>query len=128
MALEHARVGYPDTQSTAPGDPALLDVPTMCENLQRVGSTAVADAARALGSVVADRLVTWHHSQRNVYKGTSIYYKPVRPDDIKRSCIQQDDPDAAAADAASYKRLALNVATGWHRIALHPLAHADNLV
>ena len=122
QALEHARVGYPDAPSTAPGDPALIDVPTMCDNLQRVGVTAVANAARALNAVVADRLVTWHHSQKKVYKGTSLYYKPVRADDIKRSCIQQEDAEAAATDAAAYKQLALNQATGWHRIALHPLA------
>ena len=32
-ALEGARIGYPDDVS-GPGDPALLDVPTMCDNLR----------------------------------------------------------------------------------------------
>lgn len=124
-ALEDARVGYPDSPSTAPGDPALLDVPTMCENLERVGVASVANAAKALGLVVGSRLVTWHHSQKSVYKGTSIYYKPVRPDDIKRSHIQQEDAADAEKDAVGYRQLALNKATGWHRIALHPLALKD---
>ena len=119
-ALEGARVGYPDDPSN-PGDPALLDVPTMCDNLQRLGPDPVAGPARALGDVVRTRLVRWHHSQLGRYQGTSIYYKPVKAKDLERSYIQAGTEDDAKNDAAAYSHLALNEATGWHRIALNPL-------
>lgn len=120
QALEAARVGNPETPSIEPGDPALLDVATMCENLVRTGVPHVARAAHALGHVVADRLVTWHHAQKDVHRGVSIYYQPVTPADIEHSHIYQ--ADTADDDARAYKDLALNRATGWHRIALRPLA------
>ena len=86
-ALEAARVGYPSDPSN-PGDPALLDVPTMCDNLEQLGSDPVAGPARALGDLVRNRLVRWHHSQMGRYQGTSIYYKPVTAKDLERSYIQ----------------------------------------
>lgn len=119
-ALEGARVGYPDDPSN-PGDPALLDVPTMCDNLQRLGPDPVAGPAGALGDAVRTRLVRWHHSQLGRYQGTSIYYKPVKAKDLERSYIQAGTEDDAKNDAAAYSHLAVNEATGWHRIALNPL-------
>jgi hypothetical protein len=118
-ALEGARVGYPDDPST-PGDPALLDVPTMCDNLQQLEPDPVAAPAKALGDIVRSRLVNYHHTQKERYKGTSIYYKPVKRSDLRRSHIQSDG-EVGEQDAADYKRLALNMATGWDRIALNPL-------
>lgn len=120
-ALEGARVGYPDDPSH-PGDPSLLDVPTLCDNLQALGSDPVAAPARALGDAVRDRLVRWHHAQQGSYRGISLYYQPVKPKDIERSFILSGNPDDAARDAAQYADLALCAATGWHRIALKPLA------
>jgi len=119
-ALEEARVGYPGDPSN-PGDPALLDVPTMCDNLQELDPDPVAGAARALGDVVRGRLVRWHHSQIGRYQGTSIYYKPVKAKDLERSYIQAGTEADAELDAAAYKQLALNQATGWYRVALNPL-------
>ena len=119
-ALEAARVGYPNDPSN-PGDPALLDVPTMCDNLERLAPDPVAGPARALGEVVRNRLVRWHHSQKGRYQGTSIYYKPVTERDLERSYIQAGTEADAEIDAAAYTKLALNEATGWHRIALNPL-------
>lgn len=119
-ALEGARVGYPDDPSN-PGDPALLDVPTMCDNLQGLDSDPVAGPARALGDVVRSRLVRWHHSQKGRYQGTSIYYKPVKAKDLERSYIQAGTDADAEIDAAAYTQLSLNEATGWHRVALNPL-------
>ena len=121
-ALEGARVGYPDKPSQ-PGDPALLDVPTMCDNLQKLDPDPVAVPAKALGEVVRKRLVRWHHTQKDRYQGTSIYYQPVTADDIKRSCIY--DEALAEEDTASYKQLALSVATGWDRLALNPFVPAS---
>ena len=67
-ALEASRVGFPDDHA-APGDPALLDVATMCEHLARLERDPVAGPARALGEVVERRLVTWHRSQRDRHRG-----------------------------------------------------------
>jgi Clostripain family len=120
QALEDSRVGSPD-DGAHPGDPALLDVPTMCERLSGLSGTAVARAAAALGDVVGSRLVRWHHSQTGAHRGTAVYYKPVRPEDVRRSYLQAEAGPVADDDAAHYRALALSKATGWHRIALDPL-------
>lgn len=117
-ALEAARIGSPH-DSAAPGDPALLDVPTMCSNLATLGRDPVAAPARALGDVVKRRLVKWHHSQKDQHRGTGLYYKPVTAEHAKRSHLY--DEGTAEADAEHYKQLALSQATGWERIALNPL-------
>jgi hypothetical protein len=122
-ALERARVGYPDDPSN-PGDPALVDVPTLCDNLQALGGDPVAGPAAALGEVVRTRLIRWHHSQKTSYHGTSLYYQPVTPRDIERSFILSGNDEDAARDAAHYAQLALCEATGWSRIALKPLMRA----
>lgn len=117
-ALEAARIGFPDDQAS-PGDPALLDVPTMCERLAALGRDPVAAPARALGEVVTGRLVTWHRSQKNQHRGIGLYYRPVKPEHATRSHLY--DARLAAADAEHYRQLALSTATGWDRIALDPL-------
>jgi hypothetical protein len=122
-ALEASRIGYPDDHSN-PGDPALLDVPTLCDKLQAVDADSVSGPARALGMAVRDRLVRWHHSQKKAYQGISLYYQPVKPHDIERSFIMSGNAEDAAKDAEYYAKLALCEATGWHRIALNPLARA----
>jgi hypothetical protein len=119
-ALEGARVGYPDDPSN-PGDPALLDVPTLCDRLQVLDQDPVAAPARALGEAVRNRLVRWHHARQGVYQGTSLYYQPVTPRDIERSYILSGNEEDAARDAEHYARLALCEATGWNRVALKPL-------
>jgi hypothetical protein len=120
-ALEAARIGEPGDPSN-PGDPALLDVPTLCANLQALGRDQVATAARALDEVVRERLVRWHHSQKGAHRGVSLYYKPATARTRERSFIEPIGEDAAAADAAYYRQLALSQASGWDRIALAPLA------
>ncbi len=117
-ALEKSRVGFPSERAD-PGDPSLLDVPTMCERLQAAGVAPVAASAKRLGDVVATRLVRWHHSQGKSHRGTSLYYKPVTKSDKQHSCIY--DEEFFEDDAANYRQLALSVATGWDRIALNPL-------
>jgi hypothetical protein len=119
-ALEAARVGYPDDAAN-PGDPALLDVVTLCDKLRVLDQGDVAGAATALGDAVRDRLVRWRHSQKGTYQGTSLYYQPVTPRDIERSFILSSSEEDAARDATYYEQLALCQATGWHRIALKPL-------
>jgi hypothetical protein len=123
-ALEGARVGSPES-GAVPGDPALLDVPTMCTRLAALAGTPVAAPAAALGDTVASRLVRRHRSQTADHRGTSLFYKPVRPEDLRRSYLQATDGAVAADDAAHYRKLALSRATGWHRIALDPLPLAD---
>lgn len=118
-ALERARVGSP-VSSSDPGDPALLDVRTMCDNLVKKGGP-VAAPAEALGALVRDRLVLDHHSQKkNRHRGMAVFYKPVKQRDIDESFLQANDPDVAAKDAAAYEKLGLCQKTGWHRIALKP--------
>lgn len=119
-ALESSRVGSP-ARGKLPGDPALVDVPTLCRHLTALSGTAVARAAAALGEVVASKLVRWHHSQTAHHQGTSLFYKPVRPDQIEESYLQAADETVADDDAKHYRTLALSRATGWHRIALDPL-------
>ena len=121
--LEAARVG--SNTASDPGDPALVDVQTLCDNLQRLKSDpAVVAAAKALGEVVraGNRLVLAHHAQRtpSPHRGVGLYYKPVTKKDQHKSVIY--DEGFAADDEDNYKKLALNVATGWHRIALDPLS------
>jgi hypothetical protein len=123
-ALEGARVGSPESRAR-PGDPAMLDVPTMCRRLAALSGTPVAAPATALGRVVRARLVRRHHSQTADHQGTALFYKPVRPDDLRRSYLQATDSAVAADDAAHYRRLALSRASGWHRIALDPLPLTD---
>jgi len=117
-ALEAARIGFPN-DSSAPGDPALLDVPTMCENLAKLSRDPVAGPARALGEVVERQLVKWHHSQKGHHRGTGLFYTPVTPEHAERSHLY--DEGTAAGDAKHYRQLALSEATGWDRIALNPL-------
>lgn len=117
-ALEAARVGFPDNHA-APGNPALLDVPTMCRNLAKLEPDPVAAPARALADVVTRQLVAWHHSQQDRHRGTGLYYRPVKPEDATRSHLY--DAALAATDAEHYRQLALSQATGWDRIALDPL-------
>ena len=122
-AFERARVG---TNTPAdPGDPALVDVQTLCDNLQRLQSDpAVVAAATALGDVVrvGNRLVLAHYAQRtpSPHRGVALYYKPVTNKDKDKSYIY--DEGFEKDDEDNYEKLALNVATGWHRIALNPLS------
>ncbi len=117
-ALEGARIGSPSDHSE-PGDPALLDVPTLCETLAALPRDPVAGPARALGEFVGAELVKWHHSQKGRHRGISLYYQPVTASDAERSHLY--DEGTAAADAEHYRQLALSQATGWDRIALNPL-------
>jgi hypothetical protein len=117
-ALEAARVGFPDDFS-GPGDPAILDVSTMCENLATLGRDPVAAPARALGDLVNGPLVKWHHSQKDRHRGIGLFYKPTAAAHVKRSHLYE--AATAEGDARHYRELALSQATGWDRIALDPL-------
>lgn len=119
-ALEGSRVGSPSSASV-PGDPALLDVPTMCARLAALRGDPVSPAAVALGRVVQGKFVRWHHSQTKDHLGTSIFYKPATAQQVEDSYLQASDETVANEDAAEYRALALSKATGWQRIALDPL-------
>lgn len=118
-AFEAARKGTPKDHD-APGDPALVDVLTLCAGLRRVSDEAVTRAAAALDDVVRHRLVCWHHAQQRRLTGTSLFYKPVTAGDLDASYLVAGDAATMAADEAYYSSLALCAATGWHRIALAP--------
>ena len=118
-ALEASRVGRPDDPKN-PGDPTLLDVPTLCDRLGRLSRfPEVAGPARALGALVAERLVKWHASRLGRHRGIAIFYRPTTRLQVKHSHVYGDD--TAASDARNYRRLALSKATGWDRVALRPL-------
>ena len=78
----------------------------MCERLGALEDDPVSAAARTLGSVISGRLVTWHHSRRGRFKGTSLFYKPVTARDLRRSYLQAEDEEIAAADAEIAKAAA----------------------
>jgi len=119
-AIDAARIGAPSTPDN-PGDPALLDVPTLCDRLQELRPDPAADAADILKGEVNSTLVNLHFSKSGRHQGVSLYCKPTRPQDIELSYIQSADPKEIANDEKYYRKLALCKATGWERIALNPL-------
>jgi hypothetical protein len=114
VAIEGARTGYSDDPAQ-PGDPALVDVLTMCDRLGALGFGPITKATDALARVVREHLVGWHHSQTKRFTGVSLYYKPINPRDLDRSIIQ------AWMDERHYRKLGLVAATNWADVALHPL-------
>jgi hypothetical protein len=118
-AIDHARFGRPDNVHR-PGDPALVDIPAMCENLQALAPDPVAPVAARLATAV-DRVIVAHYSLKERFRGLSIFYKPRNRRDVERSFVMSSGEDEIRADEASYRKLALNQATGWDRVALRPL-------
>lgn len=117
LALGGARRGH--NTGADPGDPSIIDVLTMCRNLQALSGDPVVAPAAALEAAVR-ALITWSHAQDPVrFQGVGLYYKPMRTLDKERSFIYAEDFEDQDGD--HYKRLALCAATGWHRIALKPL-------
>ena len=117
-ALEASRVGFPDDLA-APGDPAMLDVPTMCEHLATLDRDPVAAPARALADLVKGPLVKWHRAQKDHHRGIGLFYRPTAAAHTTRSHLYEEG--TAEGDAKHYRQLALSVATGWDRLALNPL-------
>jgi hypothetical protein len=117
-AIDRARVGHNPAKL---GDPALLDVPTMCENLQAIGPGPVGRAAKRLGEVVTTKVIKAYHSRSARFRGLNIYCKPVTQADFNRSFIEASDEQDIRDDARYYKTLALSRETGWDQIALNPL-------
>ncbi len=117
-AIDRARVGHNPAKL---GDPALVDVPTMCQNLQELGRDAVARTARQVGKVVTTKVIKAYHSRSARFRGLNLYCKPVTKQDFDRSFIEASDQHDIRDDAKYYKTLALCKATGWDQIALNPL-------
>jgi hypothetical protein len=120
-------IGFPDDHRN-PGDPrssTFRRCATTCAGSRRIRLPV---RRAAIGEIVRTGLVRWHHSQMGRYRGTSLYYKPVTAKHIERSFIQAGSEEDAARDAEAYVQLALNRATGWHRIALNPLVPAASVV
>jgi hypothetical protein len=118
-AAEESRVGT--NKQADPGDPALIDVLTFCDKLNQLQPDPVAARAAELRDVVR-RLMVAHYTQRQLspHQGMALYYKPVTEHDKKVSCIY--DEGFEEEDEKNYRKLALNEATGWDRIALKPLS------
>jgi hypothetical protein len=120
QAIDAARIGAPSTPKN-PGDPALLDVLTLCAGLQALEGDPVAGPARALGEVVRTKVITKHFTRTGKHQGVSLYCKPTKAKDLELSYIQAGDGVDEKKDGEHYRKLALSEATGWHRIALNPL-------
>ncbi|MGH9384777.1 MAG: clostripain-related cysteine peptidase [Vicinamibacterales bacterium] len=117
-AIDLARVGHNPAKL---GDPALVDITTMCQNLQELGRDPVARAAKRLGHVVNTQVIMEYHSRSARFRGLNIYCKPVTKADFNRSFIEASDEEDIRSDARYYKTLALSQETGWDRIAQNPL-------
>ena len=93
-ALEAARVGFPDDHA-APGDPALLDVPTMCDNLAKLERDPVA----APGAGARRRRRTPAGEVAPFTEGPAprdgLYYRPVAAEHAERSHLYEEGTAAA---------------------------------
>lgn len=116
-AVEHARLGFRDNPHRR-ADPALLDVLTLCDTLASGPDGSVASLARTVGDLLNEKIVKRHFSQHRRFRGLSLYCVPVKPEQIERSVIRVED---VKKDHRYYEQLAFSRATGWHRLALHPL-------
>jgi hypothetical protein len=124
-ALEAARIGFPDSHES-PGDPALIDVPTTCANLEALAPDPVAQPAKKLAMLLAT-LVPFSFTLLGQHRGVSLYYKPTTESDLDRSFIQATDPQEEKEDAAQYRRLALCKDSDWGRFALDPLSGSQRI-
>jgi hypothetical protein len=103
-----------------PGDPALLDVRTLCKNLSTLDHDPIAGFARDLDKTIRD-LVFWSESTEAVYKGVSVYYQPISDEETKRSAIESTFDWIGRRNGTKYYRnLTISKETGWDRIALSP--------
>jgi Clostripain family len=112
-ALEGARKGDAQTFSN-PGDPALVDVRSLCRNLVELKVAPLMRIAARVDKILGSDVIRAHHSQSDVFHGVSMYYKPLAPRQMRRSFIEP-------IDKRSYSALAMSEATTWIRIALNPL-------
>jgi hypothetical protein len=119
-ALEGARIGSA-VNRRSPGDPALLDVITLCRNLQFLVGDPLAPLAEQIEDRIGNQVVKWHSTRDDDFFGTSIYYMPFMKSDVDRSVLYEPDPEVQQADAEYYGKLKLSRATGWNRVAFLPL-------
>jgi hypothetical protein len=107
------------------GDPALVDIVTMCENLSRLGDAELGRHAAALTRGVKASLIA-HRPEPSVFQGLSLLYLPAgaTPEKQERDSFIVPPFFVAGLDAAGdYRTLELSKNTGWQRIALenyHP--------
>jgi hypothetical protein len=116
-AFERARIGSPANHER-PGDPSLLDLPTLCDNLRRLAIDPVSSLAGTTGDALNKGVIKYHHSQKDHFRGLSVYYRPVKAAQVDRTFIGVED---AKSDDLYYESLAFSRATGWNALALHPL-------
>ena len=113
--FEEARAGRGVSDHHHPGDPALLDVTTLCRDLVEL-DTPAQKPAEALNRRLRT-LVPWAHSQRNTFNGISVYYVSLDPEILQRP-IRSVVEVAVLNNPKRYKSLALNEQTEWSTIAL----------
>ena len=113
--FEEARAGRGVSDHHHPGDPALLDVTTLCRELVEL-DTPAQKPAEALNRRLRT-LVPWAHSQRNTFNGISVYYVSLDPKILQRP-IRSVVEVAVLNNPKRYKSLALNEQTEWSAVAL----------
>jgi len=118
--LEGARIGSANS-TDSPGDPALIDVATICSGLQALSPDPVGVAAKRLADVLPI-LVQFSFTLLGHQKGVALYYQPFTARDRKRSVLEAPDPDEAKRDHAQYEKLGLCQQAEWGRFALNPLS------
>jgi hypothetical protein len=119
-ALERSRIGSPKTPRS-PGDPALIDVATVCSNLEALSPDPVAEPATRLAAVLP-KLVPFAFTLLGRHKGVALYYRPATKRDRDRSFIEAADPEDIRQDGLQYQKLALCAQSEWAHFALDPLA------
>jgi hypothetical protein len=125
-AFERARAGRGIRDLHHPGDPSLLDVPRLCDNLLNLENTPVADAARDLGDAMRlNKIITWEHSQKNTFTGIGIYYTSLNLDFVRPPTPLSVIEPAVLSDPETYESLALNAKTKWGLVALEPIGTAS---
>jgi hypothetical protein len=102
------------------GDPALVDIVTMCENLQQLADAELSRHAAELRQAVESSVIA-HRPEPSIYQGLSLLYFPAGATPVKQ---EQDSYIASAffvrglKAAAGYRTLTLSKHTDWQRIAL----------
>jgi Clostripain family len=102
------------------GDPALVDIVTMCENLGEVADADLGHHAADLSQAVKASVIA-HRPEPSIYQGLSLLYFPAGATRVE----QEQDSFIVPAffvpglnAAGDYRTLELSKSTGWPRIGL----------
>lgn len=95
-------------QNAVPGDPALIDLVTFCDNLVKVDDQDVSAAAGRLRDEAKRSLIVARRPDPSAFKGVSLFYHP-------GYAVRSGVRDSALFGV--YKRSRFALETGWYDIA-----------